>query len=410
MGNIKVIAAILLITSLLSVSANAARWIIKNPKNENVEALLRMNSHSYLQLENKYLMIDTNERMSAFQLQRMFDSESAFEDMQIVIDQPANDKEVVSTKGWHVDALEYANLNSEYNGQGITVAVLDTGVDYRHINLEEKMWKNTNEIPDNNIDDDNNGYIDDYHGWNFDANDKDPMDGGSHGTHCSGIIAASKNKDTNAQGVAQGVKIMPLLIIGDDSFGFLGNAARAVKYATDHGAKVLSNSWRVYQSWNSFMNVEGLKMLEEAIAYAGSRGVIFVAAAGNETRNLDTYNLQDPIYPLALQGLPNMIGVASSALIGTEENISSFSNYGVKSVVVSAPGSFIFSTTPYGQWAMMSGTSMATPIVAGTLARGLSKGYTMEEALDKLNQTSKKTNYWEQFITFGRIDIKKYLD
>lgn len=410
MRNIKIIATILFITTLFSISANAERWIIKNPKNENVEELLRMNSHSYLQLENKYLIIDTKEKMTAYQLQRMFDGESAFEDMKIVIDQPRDDKEALSTKGWHADTLEYSKLNPNYNGQGIIVAVLDTGVDYRHIYLDGKMWKNTNEIPDNNIDDDSNGYIDDYHGWDFDMNHKDPNDGGSHGTHCAGIIAASKHKDTNAQGVAQGVKIMPLLIIGADSYGFLGNAARAVKYATDHGAKVLSNSWRVYDSWADFHNVDGIKMLEEAIAYAGSHGVIFVGAAGNETKNLDLTNLENPIYPLSFAGHKNMIGVASSAIVNAEESISSFSNYGILSVVVSAPGSNIYSTTPYSQWGTMSGTSMATPIVAGTLARGLSKGYSMEEALERLNQTSVKTNYWEQFITHGRIDIKKYLE
>jgi len=194
MGNIRVIAVILLITTLLSVSANAARWIIKNPKIENAETLMRMKSHSYLKMENKYLMIDTDERMSALQLQKLFNAEVAFEDIKIVIDQSREDKEAVNTRGWHADTLDYANLNSKYNGQGIIVAVIDSGVDYRHINLEGKMWKNSKEIPDNNIDDDNNGLIDDYHGWNFDENTKDPNDDGSQCNNFSGIYAALKQK------------------------------------------------------------------------------------------------------------------------------------------------------------------------------------------------------------------------
>src|SRR5690606_8849329 len=122
--------------------------------------------------------------------------------------------------------------------QGVIVAVLDTGVDYRHPALENHMWKNNSEIPDNGIDDDNNGLVDDYHGFNFDSMTADPDDKGGHGTHCAGIIASDVNDTSNAQGVAQGAKIMPLLIIGNYNWGFLSAAASAVKYATDNGAKV----------------------------------------------------------------------------------------------------------------------------------------------------------------------------
>ncbi len=411
MGNIKVFIATLILTSILSMSAQAARWIVKNPKQTNVEALRGMNSHSALNLKNQYLILDTNERMSANQLLQMFNAESAFPDMRISIGQPSDDKETEADNGWHVGQLDYANTNQNFTGQGIVVAVLDSGVDYLHPDLEKKMWKNVNEIPNNNIDDDKNGVVDDYHGYNFNDGISDPIDTQSHGTHCAGIIAADKNKSTKAQGVAQGVKIMPLVIIGSDSLGFLGDAGIAVKYAVDNGAKVLSNSWRIYNSWETFMNPEGLKMLEEAIGYANDHKVIFAAAAGNEYKDLDLTNKEDAIYPLSFQGLSNMVGIASTNLSSTKgEQISSFSNYGVKSISVAAPGTDIYSTIPGGEWMKMSGTSMATPIVAGVLARGLSKGYSMEEALEQLNQTSQKTAYWQQYVTHGRIDIKKYLE
>src|SRR5690606_232788 len=147
------------------------------------------------------------------------------------------------------------------------------------------------------------------------------------------------------------------------------------------------NSWRIYHSWDQFMNPEGLQMLKEAIQYAEANGVIFVAAAGNEAKDIDVTNAENPIYPLAIQGLHNVVGVAASQQPATgtdhvsEGKIAYFSNYGINSVAVSAPGKDIISTYPLGQWRSMSGTSMAAPIVAGTLARGFSKGYSMEEAI-----------------------------
>lgn len=416
MKNIKVLVCIFILSTITTVSAQAGRWIVKNPKQNAIHALRGLNHHFSLNFQNEYLVLDLSddERIDAQQLIQLFKAESAFEDVKIVIDQPVNTP-TDEIKGWHVKALEYSTLSPQYNGQGIIVAVLDTGVDYKHVNLESKMWKNTMEIPENGIDDDNNGLIDDYHGYNFNENVSDPFDTGNHGTHCAGIIAASQDKETIAQGVAQDVQIMPLTIISKNNAGFLSGAAQAVKYAVDNGAQVLSNSWRIYRSWKDFMNEDALLLLKESIMYAHDHEVIFVAAAGNESKNLDQTNLENPIYPLALEGLKNVLGVASTTrLISSQgiisEEISYFSNYGTKLISVAAPGQSIYSTVPYGRWASMSGTSMATPIVAGTIARGLSKGFSMYEAMDNLNNTTQKNSEWKKHVTHGRIDIKKYLE
>lgn len=403
----------------LSTIAKAERWVIKNPKQMTDLSSFGVEQRSVFNLKNQYLIVDIpNHRMSAMQLTNFFNAEAAFPDIKIKIREPEPDDKttVPDNRGWHVRHLDYANINPAYTGQGVIVAVIDTGVDYTHPALVNKMWKNTAEIPDNGIDDDGNGLVDDYHGYNFNDNESDPMDKGSHGTHCAGIIAADVHEETGAQGIAQDVKIMPLTVISYYDWGFLSSAAHAVKYAVDNGAQVLSNSWRVYKSWDHFMNPEGLEMLREAIQYAQDHEVIFVAAAGNEAENLNESNLEDPIYPLIFEGLPYMVGVASSAPKYDDDGeliddvISSFSNYGTQYVSVAAPGSSIFSTIPRGFWSSMSGTSMATPIVAGAMARGFSKGFSAEEVINNLKAKSKNVDYWNKYISSGRIDVKSYLE
>jgi subtilisin family serine protease len=398
----------------ITLSAQAEHWIIKNPKQMiNLEALRDLNSHSILNLKNQYLVLDfkTGTRMSAQTLANLFQADSAFADVAITMDKVEEEPPPAKIpNAWHVDFLKYSELNKKFTGQGIIVAVLDGGVDYTHYALAKKMWKNKKEIPNNGIDDDGNGLIDDYDGYNFEDNNTEIQDPFGHGTHCAGLIAADVDPESHAQGVAPNAKIMPLLIINSNYAGQLSAAARAVKYATDNGAKVLSNSWRIYNSWEQFVTVEAVEMLDEAITYADDHGVIFVAAAGNEKKNLDQANLENPILPLSLKNHKNMVGVASVTYENNEETLSDFSNYGANLISIAAPGNKIYSTVPKARWALISGTSMATPIIAGTLARGLSKGYSMKEAISKLNETSEKTTYWQQYTMHGRVDIKKYLE
>ena len=242
--------------------------------------------------------------------------------------------------------------NHSEGSDDIIVAVIDTGVDYNHPDLASAMWKNRAEIPGNGKDDDGNGFVDDYHGWDFANNDNSPMDGGGHGTHCAGVIAGQGDR---AWGVAPRVKIMPLKFLKDGGSGSTADAIEAIYYAIDMGAQVLSNSWG---------GGGHSPLLREAIEVAHSRGIIFVAAAGNNGRNLDTA----PSYP-ASYTVPNVISVAAISENGKR---AWFSNYSSSLAFIAAPGVDIYSTYPNGDYVYLSGTSMAAPFVSGIVALMLS--------------------------------------
>lgn len=262
------------------------------------------------------------------------------------------------------------------------VAIIDTGVDYNHPDLGLNIWINTNEIPDNGIDDDNNNYIDDIVGWDFVDDDNQPLDALYHGTHVAGIIGALGNNDMGITGVNWQVRLMPLKAGDENGLLPLDAIVNAIYYAVDMGADVINASFGSY-SYSETMYV--------AIAYANYRGVLFVAAAGNETNDNDL----NPVYP-ASYDLPNIISVAAS---DQDDQFATFSNYGATSVDVVAPGNHTLSTWPtYVQplgYETIEGTSMATPHVAG-LAALLMDYYrnfniyqikaTIETFVDKLSQ------------------------
>jgi subtilisin family serine protease len=239
--------------------------------------------------------------------------------------------------------------------QDVVVGVIDTGVDYKHPDLAANIWTNPGEIPDNGIDDDGNGYVDDVHGYNFIYRTADPMDDHGHGTHVSGTIGAIGDNGIGVAGVNWHVSIMPLKFLGSDGGGDAGTAAEAVDYSVMMGAQLTSNSWG---------GGEFSQTLYDAIAAAGAHDRVFVAAAGNNGRNTDLA----PIYPGAFD-LPNIISVAAT---DSHDLRASFSNYGVTTVDLGAPGVDILSTFPGNGYAVLSGTSMATPHVAGACALVLS--------------------------------------
>jgi len=241
------------------------------------------------------------------------------------------------------------------DSSSVIVAVIDTGVDYTHPDLADNMWVNAGEIPNNGIDDDANGYVDDVHGYDFYNNDGDPYDDYYHGTHVAGTIGAVGNNGIGVVGVAQKAKIMAVKFLGSNGWGYYSGAISAIQYAIANGAKVLNNSW------GGFSYDSGLW---SAVAASDAAGVIFVAAAGNSSVNTDYY----PFYPSALSS-PNIISVAAMTY---NDHLAYFSNYGAYSVDLAAPGDFILSTFPaYGgeaQYGYLSGTSMATPHVSGAAA------------------------------------------
>lgn len=230
----------------------------------------------------------------------------------------------------------------------IVTAVIDTGVDYTHPDLASNIWSNTDEVAGNGIDDDGNGFVDDVRGWDFVNNDNDPMDDNGHGTHVAGTIGAVGNNGIGVTGVAWTASIMPLKFLDQSGSGSLSDAIKAIQYARVNGAKIINASW----GGGGFSSA-----LQSAISQFITSGGLFVAAAGNEATNNDV----TPSYPANYQGV---ISVGASTRTDTR---ASFSNYGT-SVDVFAPGQSILSTLPGNRYGSLSGTSMATPQVAGALA------------------------------------------
>jgi subtilisin family serine protease len=233
----------------------------------------------------------------------------------------------------------------------IIVAVIDTGIDYTHPDLAANMWINSGEKPGNGIDDDGNGYTDDVYGYDFYNNDPDPYDDNEHGTHCAGTIGAVGNNSQGVVGVSWNVSLMGLKFLGASGSGNTFDAIRAIDYAIDNGARVINAS---------FGGAGYDPALEDAVQRAADEEVLFVAAAGNEGTNNDT----SPSYPASF---PVNYLLSVAATDGTD-SLTWFSNYGSTSVDVAAPGSAIRSTVPGGGYQSFSGTSMATPHVAGLAA------------------------------------------
>lgn len=212
----------------------------------------------------------------------------------------------------------------------------------------------------NGIDDDGNGYVDDIIGWDFANNDNDPYDFDGHGTHTAGTIAAIGNNGVGISGVAWNVRIMPLKIFRDDSgTANIVHIAQAIRYAADNGARISNNSYGAPYGSNG-------DMMSQAIAYAAQKDHLFIAAAGNEGRLIDTGTQRS--YPAAYN-LDHIISVGAG---NSARQRAAFSNYGPISVDLFAPGVGILSTVP-GGYARFTGTSMAAPHVTGAAALLLSR-------------------------------------
>ncbi|HTL12407.1 MAG TPA: S8 family peptidase [Bdellovibrionota bacterium] len=236
----------------------------------------------------------------------------------------------------------------------LVVAVVDTGIDYTHADLARNIWTNTKEIPGNGIDDDHNGYVDDVHGWDFVHGTNTPMADDAptyHGTHVAGTIAAVGGNGIGIKGHAPTVKLMPLKFMNSSGSGFTSDAVRAIDYAIANGAWIISASWGSYSYSLT---------LDAAMKRAHDRGLLFVAAAGNDGRNIDQF----PFYP-ASYNYNNVVSVAAST---STDTLATWSNYGKNNVDVAAPGQSIYSTKNGNTYQYLSGTSMATPLVSAVLA------------------------------------------
>jgi hypothetical protein len=266
---------------------------------------------------------------------------------------------------WALDVINAPEVwNENITGNGIVVAVVDSGVDYTHPDLDGNIWQNAGEIAGNGIDDDRNGYIDDIRGWDFVANDNNPMDldFDGHGTHIAGAIAAERN-DFGITGVAPNAKIMPVRVLPFFGSGEPNNVAAGIRYAADNGANVINLSLG-----NEFVPSD---VINNAIQYANNKGSVVCMAAGNSG------DIQ-PIYP-ARNADSLGIAVGSIDVRGRMADISNRAGSRPLDYLV-APGVEIVSTTPDEDYELRSGTSFATPHVAGVAALVLNANPTLTPA------------------------------
>ena len=284
------------------------------------------------------------------------------------------------------------------------VAIIDTGINYTHPDLAANVWKNIDEVAGNGIDDDSNGFVDDIYGYDFANNDADPKDDNDHGSHTAGTIGAVGNNGKGVVGVNWQVKIMGLKFLNAAGSGSTSNAIRAINYAVANGAKISNNSW------GGGANSTALR---DAIQNAGNQGHLVVAAAGNGNilgvpQNTD----KTPSYP-ASYNLPNIISVAAT---DRYDKFASFSNFGATSVDLAAPGVGIWSTVRGTGYKSLSGTSMATPHVAGAAALLLSANpsFTYSQLKQRILETTDfigniGNNVKKPTVTNGRLNIHRML-
>ncbi|XOV86270.1 MAG: S8 family serine peptidase [Pseudomonadota bacterium] len=267
---------------------------------------------------------------------------------------PASSAAEVGVVDADIDADEAWDIGR--GSRDVVVAVFDSGIDVTHPDLAQNLWRNPGEISGNGIDDDNNGYVDDIHGWNFCSDSNDLTDADGHGTHVAGTIGAVSN-DVGVVGVSPLVSIMTLKILdsntacGDDSYIQI---QRALKYAADNGASVMNHSWGCNGQCAPSNTVN------EGIEYTEARGLLFVHAAGNAALNTD--------YVSTVPWSDSLASVVSVTATGRDDKLAAFANVGRNTVDLGAPGIEILSTTPGGEYTYLSGTSMASPHVTGAAA------------------------------------------
>lgn len=333
-----------------------------------------------------------------------------------------------------IDAPEAWDVQT--GNKSVLIGVIDTGVNYKHEDLANNIWTNpgedawtdpNNPRTGNGEDDDGNGKVDDWKGWNFITETNNPLDDAGHGTHCAGIIGAEGNNNIGIAGVNWQAQILPLKFLNSDGEGTTVNAIEAIFYAIDMGVDILSNSWGSYE--------ESLT-LKDAIAEANNAGILFVAAAGNDGINTDNY----PNYP-SCHDVDNVVSVAASddedlrSIWGSDGGgggsncgscgfimyrkpmplawekdprtyATSGSNYGAITVDLAAPGTEIYSTY-LSSYRSLSGTSMATPYVAG-VAGLLKAQYPNLTHLEIKQMLLENTDYLADFegksVSEGRLN------
>lgn len=260
-----------------------------------------------------------------------------------------------------------ANIGAEQawdvitSSSSILIAIIDSGCNYNHEDLEENVWRNPGEVPHNGIDDDRDGYVDDYNGYDFQNNDSDPMDDFEHGSLVFGIIGAAGNNKMGISGINWSAKVMCLKVLDSAGNSTISKAVEAIQFAIAHKVKIINMSWGYVPSGSPS------RALEDAMIRAQQNGILVVASAGNgsqgrgQNNDADVNNANYPSsYPQS-----NIISVSAT---DPSDQLTSFSNYGKKTVDIAAPGVSILSTHPLREYSLFTGTSAAAPHVSGAAA------------------------------------------
>lgn len=295
-------------------------------------------------------------------------------------------------KGADINAVKAWEVTK--GSKDIKIAIIDTGIDYNHIDLKENIMINDAELNGKEgVDDDGNGYIDDIYGYDFANNDSDPMDGHGHGTHCAGVIGASHNK-IGIAGVMANVQMLPIKFLKDNGSGTLEGAVKSIDYAIKRGVNIMSNSW----GGGGYSQA-----LFDVIKVAQDKGILFVAAAGNSRNDNDKW----PSYPASYE-LENVVSVG--AMDGKGKR-AGFSNYGAKSVHIFAPGDKIYSTVANNKYKKMSGTSMACPHISGVAGLLLSHDTKLDfrELKERLMDTATSSEDLDSQAASGLVNAYQAL-
>lgn len=326
---------------------------------------------------------------------------------------------------WYLQKIKAIEAwNNTRESAEIVIAVVDSGTQINHPDLQSNIWINKKETV-NNIDDDKNGFIDDVNGWDFVNNVPDPCpkfkqgfseDGILHGTIISGIAAASGNNAAGISGITWKAKIMPLKVLDDNGEGSASKVIKAIDYAIANGANIVNLS---------FVGFGYSKGLDESVKRAYDAGLIIVAAGGNEVGQGNGYSLDEtPMYPVCLDGANGENRVIGVAATDTMDQKAPFSSFGRKCIDISAPGISIFSTAVYspdhyienqpfnkyydGYW---SGTSAAVPMVSGAIALiesanpSLNRDQVIKALLDNSDNISRTNPNYLSKLGKGRLNV-----
>ncbi|MEY4990174.1 MAG: hypothetical protein RIS08_400 [Actinomycetota bacterium] len=327
----------------------------------------------------------------------------------------SNDPRVISEETWGLYASSSTSAfganaagawaNGYTGSKAVYVAVIDSGIDVTHPDLAGNMWVNSGELVGNGIDDDANGFVDDINGYDFLNGDGSVFDANEHphGTHVAGTIGAVGGNGVGVAGVAWNINLISAKIANSQGASTTVDAIRAIDYVTMLRTK---KGLDIIATNNSWGGTGYSKALEDAIKRGGDVGIIFVAAAGNDGQNLDSFNQYPAEYDCTTPHRP-FDCVVSVAAIGQNGNLAGYSNYSGTAVDIAAPGTNILSTVP-GGYDMLSGTSMAAPHVTGAIAMCLAsyRGITAKQAIEKLKATAvSNPSLSGKVVTGGHLNV-----